>query len=142
MGWAGTRPKPLCTGTSSHITCASNASQRLSSASASAVEVSQQHQTPQYSPAVICSSLSADVRPSGRPVGTARDPPLAKVSGTVAGFAFLWDALVLDSDLTRSIHPICSAGQPETRLFLADLKTAGLARAACVPRPVDNGQEP
>lgn len=32
------------------------------------------------------SSLPADIRPSGRPVGTARDPPLSKLSGRRQGW--------------------------------------------------------
>lgn len=56
--------------------------------------------------AVVCPPLSADIRPSGRPVGTARDPPLTKVSGTVAGLAPPWDTLALNLTLTRSI-PSC-----------------------------------
>lgn len=34
----------------------------------------------------VRSSLPADIRPSGRPVGTARDPPLSKLSGTWQGW--------------------------------------------------------
>lgn len=126
--------------------CVSKASQRLSSLSTSTAEVSQQRQMLQYSPAVVCPSLSADVRPSGRPVGTARDPPLAKVSGTVAGLALAWDTLVLDLDLTRSIPPCPFPRAARNPAVLAGLETAGLVKAVHVPHPVhaslEKGQEP
>lgn len=121
VGWAGPRSKALVDGdVQPRYVCERCQPQAVLCWYQEAA--SQQCRVPRYSPAVVCPSLSADVRPSGRPVGTARDPPLAKVSGTVAGLGLPWDVLIVDLALSRSIP---SPGQSETPLFWQDLRVLG-----------------